>query len=110
LTDKIYLEQFYKFDKGLNRLAPKLTDSHIYPGPFQKMKVSYASQVLSGTVAAAMKTCIHGGTLPPTAETTSIFIDYMDKLFDILNSKKKFDGKDFTRSFKNTAQQRGLYY
>ncbi|KAF0702340.1 THAP-type domain-containing protein, partial [Aphis craccivora] len=31
----------------------------------------------------------------------------MDKLFDILNSKKKFDGKDFTRSSKNTAQQRG---
>ncbi|KAF0702339.1 histone H1-II-like [Aphis craccivora] len=62
MTDKIYLEQFYIFDRGLNRLAPKLTVSHIYPGPFQKMKVSYASQVFSGTVAAAMKTCIHGGT------------------------------------------------
>lgn len=36
LTDKTYLEQFYKLDQGLNRLAPKLTDSHIYPGPFQK--------------------------------------------------------------------------
>lgn len=31
-----YLVDFYKSDQGLNRLAPKLTDAHISPGPFQK--------------------------------------------------------------------------
>ncbi|KAL4082974.1 hypothetical protein QTP88_029430, partial [Uroleucon formosanum] len=80
---------FYKFDQHLNRLAPKLTDAHINPSPFQKMKVRYSSQIFSATVAAGMRICIEGGILSPIAEITLMFIDYMDKLFDILNSKPK---------------------
>jgi len=76
-------------DQGLNRLAPKLTEIHINPGPFQKMKVKYASQIFSNTVAAGMKCCVQGGTLPSTANATITFIEHMDKLFDLLNSKKK---------------------
>lgn len=89
----------------MNSLAPKLTDSHISPGPFQKMKVRYASQIFSATVAAAIKTCIQGGMLSSTAETTSTFINHMDKLFDILNLKKKCGSKNFNQPFKNTPQQ-----
>ncbi|KAH1021879.1 hypothetical protein HUJ04_011363 [Dendroctonus ponderosae] len=37
------------------RAAPKLTDSHIYPGHFKKMKVNYASKVFSNTVATDWK-------------------------------------------------------
>jgi len=39
-------------------------------------------------------------------ETTIRFIEHMDKLFDLLNSKKKSGSKDFNRPFKNTAKQR----
>jgi len=58
------------------------------------MKVRYASQTFSATVAAGMRTCIESGVLSSTAETTIMFIDYMDKLFDILNSKPKEGSKD----------------
>jgi len=105
-TDKKYLIDFYKLDQGLNRLAPKLSETHINPGPFQKMKVKYAVQVFSNTVAAAMQCCVQDGSLPLTAETTITFIEHMDKLFDLLNSKKKSGSKDFNRPFKNTAKQR----
>ncbi|VEN45922.1 unnamed protein product [Callosobruchus maculatus] len=44
---KQYLETFYSHDKTKqHRLAPKLTDDHIYPNNFQKMKVKLACQVL----------------------------------------------------------------
>lgn len=55
VTDKKYLDMFYSNDKGINRLAPKLTDIHLNPGSFQKMKVKYAAQIFSATVAAGMK-------------------------------------------------------
>lgn len=105
-TDKKYLIQFYKSDKGLNRLAPKLTDIHINPGAFQKMKVRYASQTFSATVAAGMKTCIEGGTLPRLANGTVQFIDNMDKLFDLLNSKPNCGNKEFNQPFRNADYQR----
>lgn len=106
ITNKRYLVDFYHPDQGLNRLAPKLTESHINPGPFQKMKVKYASQIFSNTVASGMQCCVQGGSLHLIAETTIKFIKYMDKLFDLLNSRKKSGSKDFNRPFKNTANQK----
>lgn len=106
-TDKRFLDDFYKADQGLNRCAPKLTEAHINPGPFHKMKVRYASQVLSATVAAGMRSCIKCNTLPIAAETTAHFIENMDKLFDILNSKPKSEGgKEFNLPFKNSIKQK----
>lgn len=64
MTDKKYLNDFYKADQGINCCAPKLTDAHINLGPFQKMNVlSYASQVFSATVAAGMCSCVEYGKL-----------------------------------------------
>ena len=46
---------FYNKDKKLPiRAAPKLTDKHIKPNNFAKMKVKYATQILSHTVAASI--------------------------------------------------------
>lgn len=92
-TNKKYLVDFYKSDQGLNRLTLKLTEIHINPGPFQKMKVKYACHIFSNTVAAGMKCCVQGGTLPLSANTTISFIGYMDKLIDLLNSKKNLEAK-----------------
>lgn len=51
-----FVEQFYKIDQNNEmRLAPKLTDSHIAPNNFEKMKVRYATQILSATVAAGLQ-------------------------------------------------------
>lgn len=51
-TSWAYIKQFYDIHKTLtNRCAPKLTDAHLLPNNFQKMKVKQATQVLSHTVA-----------------------------------------------------------
>lgn len=88
IAEKVHLQNFYELDKNRNiRLAPKLTDIHINPSSFQKMKVKYASQVFSKTVAASMETCVITGSLSGEAFDTINFIQSMDNLFDIFNSR-----------------------
>ena len=51
------IDLFYTKDKSLTiRSAPKLTDTHLHPKNFAKMRVKYATQVLSHTVAASICT------------------------------------------------------
>jgi len=52
-----------------------------------------------------MKTCIEGGTLPHLANGTVQFIDNMDKLFDLLNSKPNCGNKEFNQPFRNADYQ-----
>ncbi|CAI6376871.1 unnamed protein product [Macrosiphum euphorbiae] len=48
--DNKHLIHFYNEDSKLNiRTAPKLTHAHIYPGPYEKMRVYPAAQVFSHT-------------------------------------------------------------
>lgn len=70
------------------RAAPKLTDSHISPSSFEKMKVKYASQIFSATVSAGLSLYVRFGVISAEAITTAEFIDRVDKLFDLLNSSK----------------------
>jgi len=88
IAEKIYLKQFYDIDKSqVHRLAPKLTDIHINPNSFQKMRVKYAAHVFSHTVVAGMTTLVACDKLNCSAFDTIEFIDSMDKLFDIFNSR-----------------------
>ncbi|KAE9524069.1 hypothetical protein AGLY_015550 [Aphis glycines] len=106
LTDNKYIIQFYNVDSKLNlRLAPKLTQAHINPGPFEKMRVYLAAQVFSQSVAAGMNTHLELGKLPLEAKCTINFIDKMDKLFDIFNSCKVPNRKYYRRPFKNISMQ-----
>lgn len=90
IIESKHLKQFYNSDaQRTHRLAPKLTEKHMNPGPFQKMKVKFASQVFSKTVVCAMTTCMTDGSLPNTAASTIEFIDEIDNLFDIFNSRMK---------------------
>lgn len=86
-TNKKYIETMYQYDKSKDyRLCPKLTDEHIYPNSFQKMKVKYASQVLSHSTSVALNWFVDFKLVPPEARVTATFIDNMNRLFDILNS------------------------
>lgn len=99
-TDKKYIVSFYEKDKVLKfRLAPKLTDIHINPNGFQKMKVKYAAQIFSATLAAGLNTYVALGALPLSASATVSFIEKMDKLFDLLNSSRIFNSKEYNRPF-----------
>ncbi len=58
------------------------------------MKVRYAVQVLSHSVAAAVELLSQYGALGNNGQTTAIFLERVNNLFDILNSsirKGKYD-------------------
>lgn len=84
------IEQAYNIDKSarLARYMPKLTDNHLYPGPFQKMSCFLAFQVLSNTVWAAISNYISKKLITDeSACATADFIKAVNDLLDVLNSK-----------------------
>jgi hypothetical protein len=81
------IEAVYGRDSALPiRSAPKLTEKHIRPNNFNKMKVKLATQVLSHTVAATICMYVSVGALPPSAMGTAEFIERFDSIFDCVNS------------------------
>lgn len=101
-----YIKMFYDHDKKYPiRAAPKLTDSHVSPSPFEKMKVKYATQIFSASVSASMNLYIRFGYLPSEAVFTASFVERMDKLFDILNSSKTASEKKYNRAYKGLDYQ-----
>ena len=57
ITNFSYIASFYFEDKvGFLKLAPKLSDKHIEPK--QKIKVKLATQLLSHTVAAVLRSAV----------------------------------------------------
>ncbi|KAL4098867.1 hypothetical protein QTP88_023385 [Uroleucon formosanum] len=70
------------------------------------MRVYLAAQVFSHTVAAAMQTYQSLGILSFDSLRTIQFIEKMDNLFDIFNSSKTPNSKDFRRPFKSKSNQR----
>jgi hypothetical protein len=101
-----YVKDFYGKDQMLkNRMAPKLTNSHVNPSTFEKMRVKFATQVLSATVASGIETYISLGALPKDATGTWEFISIMDKLFDIFNSSTFDTAKTFRKPFAGTENQ-----
>ncbi len=78
---------FYDTDEELPiRAAPKLTDKHIWPNNFAKMKVKYATQILSHTVAASIFMYVSVGGLPSSAMETAECISKFNSLFDCDNA------------------------
>jgi len=71
IIESKHLKQFYNSDaQRTHHLTSKLTEKHMIPGPFQKIKVKFASQVFSKTVVCAMTTCMVDGSLQSTAADT----------------------------------------
>ena len=98
--------QFYNYDKTKQRrLAPKLTDNHVYAEGLQSMKVSLASQIFSNTVAASMHVCIAADIISNEAIHTVEFIGKINDLFDSLNGTTVMPlrGKPFHCVFNETS-------
>ena len=81
------IKTVYHRDKQQSlRCCPNLTQKHISPNGFTKMKVKYATQVMSHTVGSTLCMYIALGALPPSAVGTAELIANMDNIFDCLNS------------------------
>lgn len=89
----------YQIDTESNsaRALVKITDSHIAPNAFQKMSCKLALQMLSHSMAAAIKTCANNGELKSeTAMSTANFLEIANNLFDCLNSKTLYSKNKFS--------------
>lgn len=90
------VEHMYELDRqGATRMCPKLTEDHVITikhNTFKKMRVSYATQVLSRTVSCAIDSLLEFGSfstdMSAKAVATSAFIIKMDRLFDVFNSQR----------------------
>lgn len=101
-----YIKAFYDNDKNFPiRAAHKLTESHINPSNFEKMKVKLATQIFSHSVYVGMTCYIRFGYLPAEAAETADFVERIDKLFDILNSSQTSSSKKYNAAFKGETYQ-----
>ena len=85
-----HIDLFYQQDKvSPIRLAPRLTDRHVEVNNVQKMRVSLAAQVLIHSVAAGLKTRVVTNELYADAMSTASFVEQVDTMFDVLNSRRR---------------------
>lgn len=88
-------EALYLLDsQNVLRAAPKLTNQHINPGPFQKMSVKLAVQLFSKTVADALRfyrTKMKERNLQNSGDTEE-FSRVLNNLFDACNARGPRDG------------------
>ena len=82
------IDSFYNNDKTLaiRTALPKLTEKHLHPNGYSKMKVKYATQIFSHTVAAAICSYVSMGGLPQSDLGTAVPLFQFDSIFDCVNS------------------------
>jgi len=82
-----YISEFFEADrKQTVKLAHKVTPKHIDLPPFANMRVRFAAQVLSHSVAAGICTHVAFGAMSSDAAFAAEFIDTVDALFDCFNA------------------------
>ncbi|KAL4148879.1 hypothetical protein QTP88_003024 [Uroleucon formosanum] len=92
-----------KLSKKSNALS-KITDAHIHPTSFQKMRVKLAVQLLSHSMSSAIRTCTETGQLcSKTAIDTADFIEFMNNLFDCLNSRSLYSNNPYNAALTHTG-------
>ncbi|CAG4992851.1 unnamed protein product [Colias eurytheme] len=82
-----HLEDLQKENPGYKgiRLLPKLTEQHVQPEKINKMKVKFASQIFSRTVASNMGYLADKGILGEECKDTADLLLFMDNIFDSVN-------------------------
>ena len=102
-----YIVEFFNMDsRNSVRMAPKLTPAHIKLTGFSKMRVKYATQVLSHSVAAGISTMVTLKALPPEASETALFIERIDQLFNTFNSRLKSSNQKMRHAMSETSGHR----
>ena len=93
-----YIKKVFHIDQSSNtaRALPKLSEKHINPNCFEKMSCKLALQVLSHTVAAAIRTCVKNGQIDAAGIHTANFLEEINNLFDTLNSKRLYSKNPYS--------------
>ena len=109
------IREFYKMEvSSITRMCPKLSDKHINPGHFDKMKVKLASQIFSRSVVAGLKTAYDLNKFPTSLKSkvppTWLLFEKLDKLFDCLNSKSLYNANPFCSAIQNDENNKVLQF
>ena len=92
IIDWSYIIELHNLQNITNlKSANKLSQNHVYFHN-QKMKVKYAVQLMSRSVALSLKLCRENLQMPEFAgsEATEEFLFIMNDIFDIFNSTSKY--------------------
>lgn len=82
LVEKKYLVTFFNADNKNNLcFAPKITYAHIFPGPFEKVRIYLAAQVFSASVFTGLLLYLQSNIWSNISLPTINCINNMDKLF-----------------------------
>jgi hypothetical protein len=83
-----HIIDFYKYDTTkITRVAPKLTNAHIYGSAVTNMNVPMAAQILSRTVAGGIEHAVGLRVLKQEAIGTAKLCRLFNDLFDSCNAK-----------------------
>lgn len=94
---------FYELDKSnKSRSCCNLSEKHVRPNTFDRMRVRLATQVFSNKVYTGICTAIKTGEMKSaTAPATAEFLKNMNDIFDCLNSKVIFDSNPLRCALSN---------
>ena len=96
-----HLKQLYNLDsQSPIRLVPKWSDDHFLFPRSKKMKVNLACHIFSHTAAEALKTCVAEKQLAVEALDTSLFVETVNNMWDLVNSNTIEDPLSKTAIFK----------
>ena len=99
-----HVEALYTFDKrNHTRMVPKLTERHVSLPPFSALKVRYAAQVISHSVASALSVLVQLKVLSEEANVTASFLDQFDRLFNAFNSRTLHSPQPMGHAFTGTS-------
>jgi len=98
-----HFRDFYERDKtSPARIAPKLTDAHVNPDSYEKMRVKLPAQAMSSSSVAGLFVLTKTGYLPKEAEETAhIFLNF-DHLMDSFNGSEPTNpaDEDYNKKFR----------
>lgn len=76
----------FQADKEI-KLAPKLSEAHIHPSHFDKMKVPRAMNFFSHAVLSGIQCLVQHEGFDKAHLTTAWFINLINKWFDLMSSR-----------------------
>lgn len=98
-----YLVDFYAA-KSYSPVS-KVTETHLNPNTFEKMRVKYAVQLLSRSVSKSLKLLVSTKEIDESALDTAQMIENFDNLFSCLNASDTNNFNDYKNVYDDNHEQ-----
>ncbi|KAI5651541.1 transposase protein domain-containing protein [Phthorimaea operculella] len=88
------------------KLMPKITEKHVKPNNSDKLRIKFAIQIFSYTVAAAIQFYVKARLIENGANDTKDLIKMFNDIFDVLNSDTITNDYVHKRAYKGNNDQK----